>query len=70
MNGRPEGEDDLGDVIPFSTDDSEQDGPEGPAEREPNDERPRSEPDAAADPDGATAPDAAATGAPGSGPET
>ncbi|MFF4621429.1 endolytic transglycosylase MltG [Nonomuraea jabiensis] len=55
MNGRPEDEDDLGDVIPFSSDDSEQDRPEDPAvlaEREPNQER-RPEPDAAAEADAA-----------------
>jgi UPF0755 protein len=55
VNGRPEGEDDLGDVIPFSSGDSEQDRPEGPAEREPGQERRRPEPDAAAEPDPAGA---------------
>ncbi|MGW4964898.1 endolytic transglycosylase MltG [Nonomuraea sp. NPDC004186] len=60
MNGRPDGEDDLGDMIPFSSGDSEQDRPEDPAERDPNPERQRPEPDATAGPDAAAEPDAAA----------
>ncbi|MGV9378412.1 endolytic transglycosylase MltG [Nonomuraea sp. NPDC003707] len=60
MNGRPDGEDDLGDMIPFSSGDSEQDRPEDPAAREPNPERQRPEPDATAGPDAAAEPDASA----------